>query len=354
MAAQNKNTSTISRFYMPVVMLMLIFITLSVDVFGQQQCTQKLKAAEQAYDEGRIENIPEMLAGCIDRGFTREEKIRAYKLVINAHLFNQDLNQASQKMLEFLRFNPEYVPNKNNEPAEFLSLYKKFETLPYLSLGVYGGINFSNIAVIKPYTISSTSKTTYEHHAPGFQFGLKFSKPVYKNIELNAEPGFLRHTFRYTEESLDFSKLTITENQDQIFLPISGSFVYPIKQWHPFISLGLSAEYLINATATPERTYAQNTQQPVSGTDIELTDMRQKFNISLFAEIGLKYKIPRGYFFLSGRYYHGLMNQVNEDKRYSNAELNYIYYYIDDDRRLNNYAISVGYMYMLYKPKRKK
>lgn len=352
-------TAQIKHIHLPVrtAFLKAGFLILFLISFGfaqaQYQCTQTLREAEKLYENGLIEEIPEMLSGCLNKGFTREEKIRAYKLIINAHLFNENLNQASHTMLEFLRFHPEYEPMEAADPAEFINLYDKFETLPSLALGITGGISITDVNVIKRYTVNSTSESQYEYQSPGFHFGLRFSKSVYQNLDINADLAFARYTYNYSETTLGFASISMQEQQNHLILPVSASYFYPIKKWHPYVSLGISANYLFGATGTPERTYTDNAHQSVSGTDIDFTEQRKEITASLFGELGVRYKVQRGYFFASARYYRGLVNQTNEDMRNDNPDLVYQYYYIDDDIRLNNFSFSVGYMYLLYKPQRK-
>ena len=48
----------------------------------QEDCAFKLREAQQLYNEGRIETVPGMLQPCIQRGFTQEERLQAFKLII--------------------------------------------------------------------------------------------------------------------------------------------------------------------------------------------------------------------------------------------------------------------------------
>lgn len=320
---------------------------------AQNTCTNKLKEAESNYENGLIEEIPEMLKPCMKNGFTKEEKIRGYKLIIKSHLFNQDMSNAAQAMLDFLRDYPEYLPETTTDGLDFIKLHNRFETLPYLTMSVFAGANTSSVSVIQPYTLDDNEQQSYTYGTPGFQLGLQFSRPFYQYFDISLGVELQRHTFQYTGKSFGFSKLTLQERQTKLTIPALGTFIYPIKKWHPFIALGFNISYLMSDQATPTRIYTDNSNDDITGTDIDMLIHRQKIIPNLVAELGVRYKIPEGYFFFKTAYQLGLMNQTNTNARYDNPELMYIYYYLDDDFKINNLSFSIGYTRMLYKPKPK-
>ena len=80
---------------------------------------------------------------------------------------------------------------------------------------------------------------------------------------------------------------------------------------------------------------------------------------------GIKYKIGLDYIFADARYTFGLTNIVNPERRYADySELQYDqgtsmepltkYAHIEDDFRIHNLFISVGYIHPLYNPRKLK
>ena len=71
------------KYYLKIIFLLIsaFFIT---SVFGQEDCLRSFQNARRLFDQGMIGEIPEMLAPCIESGFTRTQKIEAYKLIILA------------------------------------------------------------------------------------------------------------------------------------------------------------------------------------------------------------------------------------------------------------------------------
>ena len=94
--------------YLKFVFLILIALP-AFNAFGQEEdCAIKLREAQQLYDAGKIETVPDMLQSCIDKGFTQEERLTAFKLIILCQIYNDDPDEAHKEMLSFLKRYPEY------------------------------------------------------------------------------------------------------------------------------------------------------------------------------------------------------------------------------------------------------
>ena len=59
----------------------------------EENCAFRLREAQQLYEAGRIEDIPGMLQPCIERGFTQEERLTAFKLIILCQIYNDNRTQ---------------------------------------------------------------------------------------------------------------------------------------------------------------------------------------------------------------------------------------------------------------------
>jgi hypothetical protein len=337
--------------YITLLTLLLSIVQISM---AQSACTNTLKKAETMYENGNIEEIPDVLQSCMKRGFTKEEKIRGHKLIIKSHLFNQNMEQAKASMLSFLKDYPEYVPDRSVDGADFMRLVDKFETLPFLSIGAFAGANISSVSVIQPYALNNDDKQSYNYGSPGFQLGVEFSRPLHKYVEINLGLAIERNSFEYTNNSFGFSETKFIEKQTRFSIPLSGALVYKLGKFIPFVGFGLHTSYLISDEVTPSRTYTDNSNDDITGTEIDMLPHRNRINLSLLTNVGLRYKIPEGYLFFRAAYQIGLINQANPSARYDNPELTYMYYYLDDDFALNNLSFSFGYTRMLYKPKPKK
>ena len=69
--------------------------------------------------------------------------------------------------------------------------------------------------------------------------------------------------------------------------------------------------------------------------------------------IQVKMNIKFGYFMLDARYHIGFLNNTNTDTRYSQDYKWANYGYVDDDFTLNSLFVSIGYVYPIYRTKKK-
>src|SRR5512145_2687059 len=132
--------------------LVLVFqLFINASVYGQDDCATKIQEAQKYYEQGMIDETPQMLAPCMVDGFTRIQKVEAYKLIILSYLFDDDQFEAERTMLEFLKKFPEYeiMPN---DPVEFVFLFESFRTTSVFSFGLSVGINVADPRIIEPYT----------------------------------------------------------------------------------------------------------------------------------------------------------------------------------------------------------
>ena len=85
-------------------------------------CTNMLADAREAYTAGMVELVPEFLLECIQsNGMSGENRIEAYKLVINSYLFDYLPAEADSLMDSFVREFPDYRAG-NSDPQEFVYL----------------------------------------------------------------------------------------------------------------------------------------------------------------------------------------------------------------------------------------
>jgi hypothetical protein len=88
--------------------------------------------------------------------------------------------------------------------------------------------------------------------------------------------------------------------------------------------------------------------------NINLAGNRNARNSSLFLGVGLKYKYKLDFFYFDARYSFGLKNVADINHRFSSTQDGLPFPYVDDDFRIDNLAVSVGYIHPLYKPRKLK
>lgn len=336
------------------IFLLFFFLLIVHKSFAQKDCSVLLKDAEKLYIEGAIDSIPKLIDSCFRNGFTRKEKIQAIRLYALINLYNDRNMEAENYMLNILKLDPEYEVNKSIEEPEFVLLYNDFVTYPVWAYGFYGGLNFSDIRIIEKYGVENINTSSIENFMDyGFQFGLKYNRNIVKGMELNLDLQFAQNKYTIERSSLDFSLTSFSESQLRLSVPVSITYEIGAKKLKPFIRLGSSVGYLLSSKATVVRSYSDNSHAEVKGSDVDLTKFRNGINAWLICGAGIKYKVPRGNIFLDLRYNYGLLSQTRTETRYENSELIYKYYYIDNDFTISNISLSLGYVYLFYKPKKR-
>ena len=106
--------------YKRILVILPLFLWLQTSLVAQDivGCNQMLEDAREAYSAGMVELVPELLLPCIESGLTGSPREEAYKLVINAYLFDYLPDEADKLMSDFLDENPNYE-SLASDPAEF-------------------------------------------------------------------------------------------------------------------------------------------------------------------------------------------------------------------------------------------
>jgi hypothetical protein len=337
------------------VLISILFIFVSVfstSVLGQNICSQNLKKAQKEYDEGRLSEVPVTLEECLKEGFTKDQKLQAYRLLILTYLFTDELELAEQNLLKLLNEDPEYTINPLLDPAEFTTLYNTYNTSAVISIGLTGGPNQTRVHLHQAYsTDNSNNKATYKPHF-GFQTGLSADILLKKRFQLNTGLQLVQKSYEYKNKLFQYTNLDLKESQLWMELPVALKYNFRYKKkLIPYLYAGASVNLFLSSIGKLTR-ISDAGNNDASGPNVKLGSLRNRFNYSALIGGGLKYKIGYSYLCLDLRYAYGLKNIVNTSKRYSDSNLIYFYGYLDSDISINNLFVSVGYFKSFYKPKK--
>ncbi len=325
---------------------------------AQEDCALKLRQAQESYSSGQIEKIPDLILQCLHTKFTREEKLQALKLLINAYIFDDNLQSAENYMKEFLKSFPEYTPTAT-DPAVFKNLMTEFDNTPRFSIGLFGGLNSSHAIILESYGVHNIKsvKGNYLPSGLGFQSGVAIMKNIGQKYELGFEPGFKQVSSKYENRPYPFALVQINEIQNRIDFPLTFSYTFTDNKFNPFLKTGISANVLLKAKESSLRKY-ENTEgvffNEIQGPVVGMKDRRKRINYGFSFGGGMKYKVPGGYFFIDAAYNLSLRNQVKENSRKNSSDENtWLYYYMDNDFFLNDVSIKTGFMKTFYSPRKK-
>ncbi len=330
------------------ILLPLLF---TLELLAQEEdCAVKLREAQQLYDAGRIENVPEMLQSCIERGFTQEERLSAYKLLIFCQIYDDDMEGAHQGMLSFLKRYPEYQLS-TTDPDEFRFIFQQYRTRPLLDLGAFAGVNRTQGWISQPFSPFNLNEEKPRYTADAFAFhaGLMINVYAGRKIQISLEPMYAQSNYQLEYENLSvegFGLVDHFERQSYLYLPLSGTYEFAVGKFRPYLRLGVQLGILFDSkTASTEGIY--------TGPDEDNLEYRNLLNYWAIGGGGLKYKLNKGYLFLDMRYNAGLNKYlVSGEDRFNQENHNWVYMYQDSDFRLNSFLVGVGYARSFYNPKR--
>ncbi len=337
-----------------LLFLFAVSITLSSNfVYGQStSCAQTLRLAQSVYEQGRLQELNGILQACLQNGFTRQERVEAFKLLTLAYIYQEEPEQADESMLSLLRTDPYFEINESADPAEFVALYRTFRTYPIYRAGMKLGVNLSSPNIRERVIAVEGASISYSPKID-FQFGAAFEIPISRRFILASELNFQLKSFYYNLDKDLGNDLENTteglEKQTWISLPVQVQYsLVPDSKFNPFIAIGASADYLASSSISLNRVAVNAAASPQRTFDID----RNAFNVNLLISGGAKYKIGGGMLLVELRYSYGLLEVSSRDHAFSNSTLLFDYSYADSVFKMNSISATIGYVFNVFNPKK--
>jgi hypothetical protein len=344
--------------YLLVSSFMLMMILFNPVVQAQNECSTKIQDAQKLYEQGMIEEIPKMLAPCMQDGFTRTQVIEAYKLIILSYLFDDNQFEAEKTMVEFLKKFPEYeiMPN---DPVEFVYLFESYRTTSIFSFGFTAGFNMTDPRIIESFSVYDQRNVSLKNTMkPGFQFGIGVGRYISRKMFVNLELKFSENRYGFKDEVITplpglngISSVTYSEKLYKIMMPLSVSYEFSAKKLHYFLRGGFSVASITGVTGTASRQFTEEIA-PVPGETNDIAKYRKNIMYAGIGGFGVRYKVPHGVLTAELRASIGLNNIVRPEKRFENMQQIMKSYYEDDNFSINTFSFSAGYYFSFYKPKK--
>lgn len=344
------------------------------DVAG---CTYLLEDAKEAYEAGMVELIPDLLLSCLGQdGLTGGPRREAYKLVINAYLFDHMPEEAEQMMVRFVDEYPSYRAG-NTDPAEFILLLNTQllargidpdEAVEYVaerdstnrrirrakrekemgvdghSLGFQIGVNGTLPQAIERYSLGDPAQDQGHFGIlPGFQLGATLNFQINERFDVSSALIMNQTRFRHSASPLSSSSYKYTESGSYFQLPLT--LIWKLNPESQAISYyirgGILGDYLLTALGKGTRTDSPSgNEYLVEKTDV--SGLRQQINVSFTAGAGLRYPLNRAFFFAEALITSGIFRSNKPENRYENTDLSWMLYYVDSDFRKHQINLNVG------------
>jgi hypothetical protein len=347
----------------------LLMVLFSTSALAQvDDCEVTLNHATDEYNAGHFYGIDSLLSGCMNRGFSREQRQRAYLLLTHIYLLLDNPTMAEESYLNLLKANPEFQTDVARDPIEVVYLSKKFTSAPIFSLyGKIGG-NTSFVGNIHELSITGEPISTKYSLRAGWNASVGGEYHITESFSAGVEAEYSFTSYGSTQSNLwGTSQGEIIDRQNWIRLPLYGKYTHLGKKINPYAYAGFSLNFLVSDRANPSlfsRASADSEQvTPSESPILNYGFNRTFFSKSLFVGGGLQYKWGLAYLFADVRYSFGLDNLI-EYKYLDDSELEEHSEYtflplwtlasLDNFFRINNLFVTIGYRHPLYNPRKLK
>jgi Outer membrane protein beta-barrel domain len=370
-------------------------------------CENNLDEAKRIYKEGRLSEVGDQIeANCLKvHAFSREKMVEGYRLLTETKLFSNELEEADENFAMLLRYNPLYEVDSTDATASYdlIHLSRTYRRNPLVSLYASGGLGYSKIMTLQQYGADNTVTTVsdVDQVTLGWNASLGLEIPVYKNFDVVIEGNFatrayLRRDSLYLVGSEQNAKAEPTNQNGVAKFPLGSLQFREVQRWLdvpvmvrynyewrkkilPYAYVGAAPNFLLRASLvgiTRRNTTEDRGGGEVMGSEKERViitknimqyedgaedpylstyqSLRRTINVSVVAGVGCKFRIERNFLFFDIRYTGMVYNAVNTANRYTQKELLYRYAHVDNDFRMDNLTLNVGFIKSFYKPRKKR
>ena len=365
-----------------LIIFSLLFWNHSIAAQDRVGCTQLLEDAREAYSAGMVELVPELLLPCLESGgLEGTPRQDAYKLVINAYLFDYLPEEADSLMNDFITDFPDYRAEAD-DPAEFVQLLEANLRArgvdpnrvvirdnqvtdrtgeqrtgppdartrlkpPFIygnSMGFTVGLNGTFPQIIERYSMGDPSLDQGTFGIlPGYQAGIVMNLRLSQGIEASFGLQYNRTRFSFEASPFSFASYVYEEYQSHLQLPASILFKLNPESTGTsvYLKIGAMADYLLAAAGAGTRSYSESLRDVVIE-KMDITDSRARINVHGIAGFGVRIPFERAFMFLEANFSSGILLTNKEESRFENQDLTWLLYHVDSDFRSHQANFSIG------------
>jgi Outer membrane protein beta-barrel domain len=331
-------------------------------------CEASLSVANGEFNAGRFFSLPSILKGCLENGFTKEQKVRAYILLCQVYLINDEPAEAEASYLKLLVADPEYIATPELDPIDVVYLSKKFTTRPVFTPHFKVGTNTTFISLIHEPSTNGEPDSVKSSFVPkpGISLGGGLDWNMSDRISMSADVIFSTRKFSKSARGFfgnDRNDQTVTLSWIDLpfylkYQDYEGKFrPYGYAGYGLHVKLGASAEYTYVNKERPSTEGGFGTETPTEGSVEKISDKQFLLNQSIVFGGGMKYKIDKNYLFVDLRILLGLSNVTNTATIYSSGKTypdpnSLKYNVVNDLYRVNSINLTLGYIFPVYNPRK--
>ncbi len=345
------------------VLLLLAFV--SAKSFGQAStCAQTLRLAQSIYDQGRLHELEALILKSTDNTTApcpQADQVGLLKLLTLTYIYLEEPQKADDTMLKLLQTDHYFEINPAVDPAEFVALYRTFRTREIYRVGAKLGVNASRPNVGSTVTSVELAPDSEYKYGIAILFGGAVDVPINDKMTLHGELLYVQRKFELdlkVDRGQDTGGIPLSndfqgiETQNWLSMPLTFEYQLWDKKFHPFVSGGVSVDYLLGSKLRGERLRTNVTS--VQETTFELNPQREKINISATVGAGIKLKMGGGYFVAGVQYLHGITNVNSTETAFANEQAVWEQGYADPVFKVSSLVVSGSYVINIFNPKKKK
>lgn len=351
-----------SLFFLIILLITIPCFAQDTNATADTNCEQILIQADDEFNAGRFYGIPALLKPCLERGFSNEQKVRAYLLLTQAYLILDDPIAADDSYLKLLKADPEYVANTARDPIDVYYLSKKFTAVPIFTPHLRMGLNTSLPRTIHEISTSGVPLDSKNILKVGFQAGIGVDWNLDNHWSLCAEVNYSYKAFK-RERSGFFGadEQEILHKQNWADIPMYVKYSDDSGKIRPFGYAGFAFNFLFSDRGPNwllKNNFSDGSAKESEGPTEIQRSKRNFINRSLVIGGGAKYKVGKDFIYVDVRYMAGLSNLTNVDNNYYLEDGSFDpsinrYAEVSDLFRLDNLSLSFGYIHPIYNPRKK-
>lgn len=326
-----------------LVLAALIVSKISV---AQAPCSERIQEAEFKYGQGQFQSAIELASGCKS---SREvsESWKSYRILAMSYLASNSPALAKDAATQMLLLNPTYEPDVLNDPKDLRNLLRQVDIIPALSLGLsfMYGANICIPRITDRYNVTAINKD-YSRGA-GYQLGVVAGYNIDHRLGFEAQLAF--KSLEYDLDYRSFKKeVEISETLQYFEIPVLFRYtLFPTSRLRVMLKVGGYGGLLVNSF---NDLHLRSPEADLNEEHYFSQSRRENISYGLAGGIGLMYKRQIAHWSLDAHYFRSMSNIMDVDSRYGNQDLIYQYHYLDDDLRLDQFTVSIGYhRYFNYK-----
>ena len=328
-------------------------------------CATFFQKANEYYNNGDYNACIELLNRADkDCKLNKKEKEDVLVLGIRANIEKDNTDEVNSLFIKMLKNNPNYKLVEGAYQDDYANWYKKYTVRPKFTIGsIMIGFNAPQFNILKVNSIFDSVNYSAPYKGKiGKQNAFYFEYEFMNSLSFSL--GLQRNTFSYSRELSGVKGFSIKYNETMVTGNTLFYFrkYFPIARFRLYCLAGIDRSGVNSATGNVTLTYTLK-DKVAGGTDeyhidknnIDVKNQRTTITNNILLGAGVRYKANHFIFETDLLIRKGLDDIMSSKNQFSNKELTYTYYYLDNSVKMNCIFInaSVGYI-LKYSVKKKK